>query len=223
MANILELQNVSFYYQGRDRRTEILQDSSYGFEAGKLYTIVGASGCGKTTTLALLGALERPAAGRVLYCGRDIREIGERNYRNRNIGIVFQAYNLLSYLTPFQNVMAAMDITQTKITDKKEYALLLLKKMGLEESLYHRKVNQLSGGEQQRVAIARAISTEAEILLADEPTGNLDEDTAREVMGIFQSLAHEEGKCVIVVTHSQEFAKMADVTVGLKDKKLTLI
>lgn len=222
MEKILELNEVSFSYQGRNRnrRTEILRDASYGFEAGKLYTVLGASGSGKTTTLALLGALERPASGKILYRGQDIREIGENAYRNQKVGIVFQAYNLLPYLTPFENVMAAMDITKTAIAGKKERALELLQKMGLDESLYHRNVNRLSGGEQQRVAIARALSTQAEILLADEPTGNLDDKTACEVMKIFQNLAHEDGKCVIAVTHSRDFAAMADVAVRLENGKL---
>lgn len=219
MNEILELKNVSFYYSTNAGRVEILENSSYGFQPAKLYAVFGASGSGKTTTLALLGALERPVSGSVLYRGRDIREIGEGTYRNQKVGIVFQSYNLLPYLTPLQNVMAAMDITRTAISNKKERAYELLAKMGLHENLFERNVNRLSGGEQQRVAIARAISTNAEVILADEPTGNLDGKAAGEVMKLFRTLA-DEGRCVIAVTHSSEFAKAADEVVRLENKKL---
>lgn len=220
MEYILELNHVSFYYQTKAGQVKILEDTSYGFKQGTLYTILGSSGSGKTTTLSLLGALDRPTEGTVLYQGKDIREIGEGIYRNQKTGIVFQGYNLINYLTPLQNVMAAMEITKLNIPNKKARAGELLMKMGLDESLFHRNVNRLSGGEQQRVAIARAIATDAGILLADEPTGNLDAATAAEIMELFKKLAHEEGRCVIVVTHSQEFAGMADVVVHLSGKKL---
>ncbi|MDO5540424.1 MAG: ABC transporter ATP-binding protein [Eubacteriales bacterium] len=220
MNTVLKLDNVSFSYTTKAGPVEILQDATYEFASHTIYTIFGSSGSGKTTTLSLLGALDAPAKGRVLFEGRDIRETGEGRYRNRNVGIIFQSYNLLNYLTPLQNVLAAMDIARVSAADKKERARELLKKMGLSEELFNRNVNRLSGGEQQRVAIARAISTNAEILLADEPTGNLDADTAKEIMDIFIRLAHEEGKCVIVVTHSQEFAQVADVVVRLEGKRL---
>jgi len=220
MDTVLKMNNVSFSYTTKAGPVEILQGATYEFASHKIYTIFGSSGSGKTTTLSLLGALDAPTKGKVLFRGRDIGEIGEGRYRNKNVGIVFQAYNLLAYLTPLQNVLAAMDIAKVSVNDKKEYAGALLRKMGLSETLFHRNVNRLSGGEQQRVAIARAISTNAEVLLADEPTGNLDAGTAKEIMDIFVRLAHEEGKCVIVVTHSREFAEVADVVVRLEGKQL---
>ena len=168
----------------------------------------------------MAGALESPRSGHVYYKGQDIREIGYTKYRNRNIAIVFQAYNLLPYLTPLQNVTAAMEITKNPIPDKKGRAQALLSRMGLTPDQMRRNINKLSGGEQQRVAIARALATDADILLADEPTGNLDADTAKGIVEIFKELAHTDGKCVIAVTHSQEFSAQADVVIRLQDHKL---
>ncbi|MBD5153682.1 MAG: ABC transporter ATP-binding protein [Oscillibacter sp.] len=219
MNHILEFKDVSYAYKSPAETVSILEGASAVFEEGKLYAIVGPSGSGKTTTLTLAGALEAPASGDILYRGKDIREIGYSNYRNRNIGFVFQAYNLLTYLTPFQNVMTAMEITKNNIPNKKERAVELLSRMGITKEQMNRNVNRLSGGEQQRVAIARALSTKADVILADEPTGNLDEDTAAGIMNIFQELAGE-GKCVIAVTHSAEFAEKADIVYRLERHKL---
>lgn len=220
MSNILEFKDITYYYQSGDRKVSILEHADCVFEKGKLYTIVGPSGSGKTTTLTLAGALESPKDGQVLFAGKDLKEIGYTAYRNSKIGIVFQAYNLLNYLNPLQNVLAAMEITKNPIAHKKERAKALLTRMGLTEDQMKRNINKLSGGEQQRVAIARAISTNADIILADEPTGNLDADTAKEIIHILKELAHKDGKCVIAVTHSQEFAGEADVVIRLEERKL---
>jgi len=219
MESILKMKNIDYYYQTKSNKVDILQDVNFSFEQGNLYTIVGPSGSGKTTALTLLGGLDIPKNGKVLYKEKDLKEIGYDNYRNQKMGIVFQAYNLLNYLTPFQNVVAAMEITKNEIFDKKERAEEILEKLGIDKLMMNRNINQLSGGEQQRVAIARAISTQAEILLADEPTGNLDGNTAKEIIEIFKMLAHQEQKCVIAVTHSEEFAKNADVIIRLRNKK----
>lgn len=216
----LELKEVSYFYESGGKRIDILDKASYSFEKGTLYTIVGPSGSGKTTTLTLAGALEEPKSGCVCFEGKDIREIGYTRYRNSKIGIVFQAYNLLPYLTPLENVLAAMEITSNPIKNKKERARELLTRMGITEDQMNRNINKLSGGEQQRVAIARAISTNAEVILADEPTGNLDVDTAAGIVKIFKELAHEDKKCVIAVTHSEAFAAEAAVVVRLEKKKL---
>ena len=219
MEPILQLKDVSYSYITPVETVAILEHAGADFEEGKLYAIVGPSGSGKTTTLTLAGALEAPQGGEILYRGKDIREIGYSEYRNRNVGFVFQAYNLLTYLTPFQNVMAAMEITKNDIPDRKARAEELLGRMGLIREQMHRNVNRLSGGEQQRVAIARALSTQADVILADEPTGNLDENTAVGIMAIFQELARE-GKCVIAVTHSIAFSEKADVVYRLEKRKL---
>lgn len=218
--SILEFKNITYYYESGSKQVDILEDVDCAFEPGTLYTIVGPSGSGKTTTLTLAGALESPRSGQVFYHGKDIKEIGYTNYRNKNIAIVFQAYNLLPYLTPLQNVLAAMEITKNPIGDKKQRAQNLLARMGLTPDQMKRNINKLSGGEQQRVAIARALATDADILLADEPTGNLDAETAKGIIEVFKELAHQDGKCVIAVTHSQEFAAQADVVLTLREKKL---
>lgn len=220
MNEILSFKDIGFYYEGNGRKTMILEHADFTFEKGKLYTILGPSGSGKTTTLALASALEPPKSGEVIYENENINQIGLTRYRNSKIGIVFQSYNLLTYMNALQNVMMAMEITDNMIENKKERAYELLEKVGLDKEKAHRNVNKLSGGEQQRVAIARAISTNAELILADEPTGNLDTDTAKEIINIFASLAHNDGKCVIAVTHSEEFAKQADVIVRLNEGKL---
>ena len=217
---MLQLDQVTYYYQSGEQKVSILEKADCSFEPGKLYTIVGPSGSGKTTTLTLAGALEAPKEGRVLFQGKDLKDIGYTNYRNRHVAIVFQAYNLLEYLNPLQNVLSAMEITKNEIPNKKQRAEELLLRMGLTKEQMRRRIQKLSGGEQQRVAIARALGTNADIILADEPTGNLDADTAQGIVEIFQELAHKDGKCVIAVTHSQDFAAQADVVVELKGNKL---
>ncbi|MDO5291557.1 MAG: ABC transporter ATP-binding protein [bacterium] len=219
MEDILQFDQIDYYYMSGEQKILILDQASFTFRTNTLYTIVGPSGSGKTTSLFLAGALERPRAGRVLYRGKELSELGMNSYRNQKIGIVFQSYNLLNYYSPFKNVLAAMDITKNDIPNKKERAEELLLRMGLTKSQIHRKPNKLSGGEQQRVAIARALATNAEIILADEPTGNLDVDTAKDIVKLFKEVAHKDKKCVIAVTHSEDFANQADVVVKLTDHK----
>lgn len=218
MNTVLELKNVGYYYPTKTTNIDILKDASFCFEQGKLYTIIGPSGSGKTTTLSLLGALEMPKQGSILYKERDILEIGMARYRKDHLGFVFQAYNLLTYLSAVQNVLVAMSISGS--AEGESRASELLKSTGLDESLFKRTPNYLSGGEQQRVAIARAISTGANIIIADEPTGNLDKATALDIVGLFDDLAHKEGKCVIVATHSDYFHSIADCIVTLENKML---
>lgn len=216
MEEILRFENLDYFYTNRQKQSDILKGASYSFEKGKLYTILGPSGSGKTTTLALAAALDVPKGGKVYFRNQTLEEIGFTRYRSSRIGIVFQSYNLLPYMNGLQNVMTAMEITE----NKKERACALLEKVGIDRDKARRNVNKLSGGEQQRIAIARAISTDAELILADEPTGNLDADTAKEIIDIFKSLAHDDGKCVIAVTHSSDFSEQADVVVRLQQGKL---
>lgn len=220
MDTILEIRDVDYYYQTKANRINILNSASFSFENNKLYAICGPSGSGKSTTLSLLGALEAPKKGSIFFKDQDIQKIGYTNYRNMHVGIVFQAYNLLNYLSPLENVLTSMEITKVKIENKKDRAIEILKEMGLDETLFNRNINVLSGGEQQRVAIARAIAKNADIILADEPTGNLDPDTAKGIIDIFEALAHDKHKCVIVVTHSEDLAKQADKIVKLENKRL---
>ncbi|MGT2683337.1 ABC transporter ATP-binding protein [Streptococcus porci] len=218
---ILEAQNLSYFYQDGENRRYILKDTSVAFEKGKFYTILGQSGSGKTTLLSLLSALESPKEGKVFYNGKDLKEIGYETFRRNNIGIVFQHYNLIPYMTAVENVMVPMAITENELpANKAEVAYNLLDYIGIVKSKAERQVNRLSGGEQQRVAIARSLATNVDVILADEPTGNLDEEMEGEIVEIFQKLAHEHGKCVIVVTHSQEIASLSDEIYYLRKGKL---
>ena len=202
---LLSLQNISFSYD----KTPVLKDISYDFEKGKMYCIIGKSGAGKTTLLSLLSGLAKPTAGDIIYDGKSIAKIDKYTFRSRYIGVVFQSFNLITKYTALENVILSMDVSGAKIKDKKEKALELLGSVGLDEDEACRRVLKLSGGQQQRVAIARALSYDPDIILADEPTGNLDTDTQKEIMDIFRGLANE-GKCVILVSHSPEVAKMCD-------------
>lgn len=214
---ILKAEHLDYFYQDGDRRRYILKKASAKFEKGKFYSIVGQSGSGKTTFLSLLGGLDAPKEGSVLFEGTNIKQIGYDAYRRNDISIIFQHYNLIPYLTAVENVMVPMSITNNEIpSDQEDVALNLLDYIGITNDKANRLVNQLSGGEQQRIAIARALATNVDVILADEPTGNLDEDMEQEIIDIFKLLAHEHNKCVIVVTHSQEIAEQSDLSFLLK-------
>lgn len=218
---ILEANNLSYFYQDGENRRYILKDTSISFEKGKFYTILGQSGSGKTTLLSLLSALEEPKEGRVFYNGKDLKEIGYETFRRNHVGIVFQRYNLIPYMTALENVMIPMAITENELPQNQaEVAYNLLDYIGIIKSRADRLVTQLSGGEQQRVAIARSLATNVDVILADEPTGNLDEEMEAEIVEIFKKLAHEHGKCVVVVTHSQEIASLSDEIYYLRKGKL---
>lgn len=219
MNTVLEFKNVNYSYKDAGKELIILDSVDFNFESGKFYTILGASGSGKTTALSLASALDSPKSGEILYEGKDIKKIGLTNYRNQHIGIVFQAYNLINYMTGIQNIVTAMEITRNEIPDRKQKAYELIEKVGLKREEGERSVLNLSGGQQQRVAIARALSTNAKIILADEPTGNLDSKTSVDIIKLFQKLAHEDNKCIIMVTHSLEIASMSDVIINLDNKK----
>lgn len=223
MSVILELKNINYHYQDASKRVNILRELNYSFEKGKFYTILGSSGSGKTTLLSLASGLDVPRSGDILYDGKNLKNIGLTNYRNKSVSIVFQSYNLIPYMSAFQNVLTAMEITKNKVANRKQKAYELLDTVGLTKDEIKRNVLKISGGQQQRVAIARALATEASIILADEPTGNLDHDTAIEIISIFKALAHENNKCVIVVTHSTEVAEQSDVKLSLKSGKLISI
>ncbi|PEW14997.1 ABC transporter ATP-binding protein [Bacillus cereus] len=222
METILQFKNINYHYESNNKRTTILQNVNFSFQTGSFYTILGPSGSGKTTTLSLASGLDIPKSGYVLYKGTDIRKIGLDSYRNQYVSIIFQSYNLITYMTALQNVITAMEITGVDVKDKKIRALDLLKKVGLTEIEAKRNVLQLSGGQQQRVAIARALSCNVDLLIADEPTGNLDQETSMEIIELFKELAHKENKCIIVVTHSQDVAKQSDKAVYLKKQNLVV-
>jgi putative ABC transport system ATP-binding protein len=199
----LELKNVSYAYE---KSKAVLQNVSAELETGKMYAILGPSGSGKTTLLSLLGGLDVPTQGSVLFDGEDITTKGLEHHRRNHISLIFQSYNLIDYMTPIENV---------RLTAKLD-AAPILERLGLEQDEIARNVLKLSGGQQQRVAIARALASDAPVILADEPTGNLDADTADEITAVLKESAHAFGKCVVVVTHSGEVAKQADVVLEIK-------
>ena len=203
---ILEAKNVEYAYKSQKER-KVLNNISVRFEEKKFYTIIGASGAGKTTLLSLLAGLDSPTGGAVLYEGEDILAKGLNDHRRNHVSLVFQEYNLIDYLTAEENVKLGG-------TDQPEE---LLSKVNLPKEAWKRNVMKLSGGQQQRVAIARALASKAKVLLADEPTGNLDEQTAEGIIALLKRTAHELGKCVIVVTHSKYLANEADEIVQIAD------
>lgn len=204
----LQLENLSYKYEKNS--SEVLKNVNLTFESGKTYAIVGKSGAGKTTLLSLLSGLATPTGGKILYDGKDISKIDRYEYRSKYVGVIFQNFNLLPQLSATENVVLSMNIAGMKEKNKTEIAHELLGKVEIEPEEYDRRVLKLSGGQQQRVAIARALSYNPQIILADEPTGNLDGETQEEIMKIFKRLA-DEGKCVIIVTHSPDVAASADV------------
>ncbi len=215
LPEVLRLDKVSYYYES-DKY--IFKDISFNFKKGCVYAIVGKSGAGKTTMLSLLAGLDKTKEGRIFVNGKDIADISKYHYRSSDVGVVFQSYNLLPKYTAMENVILSMDISGKKYDNKTEDAKKLLASVGLKEEEMKRRVLKLSGGQQQRVAIARSISFDPDIILADEPTGNLDPDTQDEIMKIFLNLAHQQNKCVIIVTHSSVVASMADCIYQLGEK-----
>ena len=201
--NIMELKNVGYAYENKRK---VLKGVNLSIEEGKMYAILGTSGCGKTTLLSLMGGLDSPTNGQILYDGQDIEKAGLSAHRKNNVAFIFQSYNLIDYLTPKENVALTSKLPPQPI----------LERVGLTEEESKRNVLKLSGGQQQRVAIARALASDAKVILADEPTGNLDEDTAAEITAILKECAHQMNKCVVIVTHSNELAKQADVIFRLK-------
>lgn len=217
---VLRIKDVSYRYSDAKKDEYILKDINYDFEKGKTYAIKGKSGSGKTTLLSLISGLEKKYEGNIYYEDKELKKMNLDKYRNTNIGIVFQSYNLLPHLTAIENIILSMDISKVKDINKKEKAMELMENVGLSKDLAKRRVLRLSGGEQQRVAIARSLSYNPQIILADEPTGNLDKDTENEILDIFIKLAHEQDKCVIIVTHSQNVCNKVDIVYELKkDKK----
>lgn len=214
--NTLTIENLSYSYQNGDREQKVLDDINATFESGKMYAIVGESGSGKTTLLSLISALDKLQDGDVRYNTKSLRKISGQEYRLKYVNIVFQSYNLIRYMTAVENVQVASDFDGRKV-DPNKY----LEKVGITAEEGSRLVGKLSGGQQQRVAIARALASNSPIIMADEPTGNLDEETEEKIIEIFRSLAHEDNKIVVIVTHSRQVANQADEVLTLRRGKLT--
>ena len=214
--NTLTIENLSYSYQNGEQTRKVLDDVNAKFEAGKIYAIVGESGSGKTTFLSLISALDKLQEGDIKYNSTSLKKITGQEFRLKYVNIVFQSYNLIKYMTAAENVEVASDFDGRKANPNK-----YLEKVGIDAEEGGRLVGQLSGGQQQRVAIARALASNSPIIVADEPTGNLDEDTEAKIIEIFRDLAHKDGKIVIIVTHSSRVAKGADKTLTLRRGKLS--
>ncbi|WP_270323724.1 ABC transporter ATP-binding protein [Lactococcus petauri] len=213
---VLNIENLTYYYNHPE--DYLFQDVTETFEAGIMYSILGQSGSGKTTLLSLLAGLDMPKSGQIKLNGDEIKAKQLTNYRKNIVSTIFQAYNLLTYMSAFENVKTALRISKVSFDDEKQSIIDSLEKVGLTEDLIYKPVSKLSGGQQQRVAIARALVLNHDIIIADEPTGNLDENTTRQIVELFKKIAHEDHKLVIIVTHETEVAQNSDVVYQLKNK-----
>ena len=211
----LVLNNVKYTYKSKYQTVNALKGITYEFEPSKFYALIGRSGSGKTTLLSLLAALDLPTEGQVIYRDKPTAEIDRDLYHRDTVAVIYQSYNLLPLLSVMENVTFPLELK--KVPNAKKVAEEKLRAVGLDETYFKRLPAMLSGGEQQRVAIARALASDAKIILADEPTGNLDTENSEIVIDLLQKLAHEEGYCVIVVTHDLAIADKADEVLRLKD------
>ena len=219
LGSVLRLENVSFDYTTKAATVHAVKEASAEFHKGIFYAIVGRSGSGKSTLLSVIAGLELPCEGKIYYEDNLLSEIDRDRFRREQVGLIFQSYYLLPQLTALENVMSSLEISGYE-GNKKERALSLLEKVGLSSIHGRKRVTELSGGEQQRIGIARALAPNPNIILADEPTGNLDSENSSNIVNLLKQLAHEEDKCVIVITHAQEVAKEADQVLRMKDGRI---
>jgi putative ABC transport system ATP-binding protein len=222
MEGILEIKEISKVYKAKAGNVTAVDNVSFNAGKGEVTIIVGPSGSGKTTLLYLIGSLESPDAGEIKVLGNDICKQGADliAYRRAQVGFVFQFFNLITALTAAENVILPMDISSLPMGKQHERAAALLERMGIDGRIQKARANKMSGGEKQRVAIARALANDPDIILADEPTGNLDSATGKTVVDILVKLAHEDGKCVIIVTHDESIMESADWAYQMKDGQL---
>ena len=216
--SVLKIEDLAYTYKSKYQTVKALKGITYAFEPGKFYALIGKSGSGKTTLLSLLAALDIPTEGRVVFEDKTTAEIDRDLYHRDTVAVIYQSYNLLPLLSVMENVTFPLELK--KVPDARNIAEEKLRAVGLDETYFKRLPAMLSGGEQQRVAIARALASDAKIILADEPTGNLDTENSEIVIDLLQKLAHEEGYCVIVVTHDLSIADKADEVLKLKDGAL---
>lgn len=212
----LHTKNIGYWYTNNPD-DYLFKDVNLSFERGKIYAILGQSGSGKTTFLSLLAGLDSPKAGKIYLDDKDINKSGLSNYRKNTVSTIFQTYNLMTYMTARQNVQTALEITNTPVDNAKIDELFEL--VGIPKEMIDKPVLQLSGGQQQRVAIVRALATNHNIIIADEPTGNLDEEITQDIVNIFKDIAHQQNKTVIIVTHETAVAEETDVVFELKKKQ----
>lgn len=216
----IELSNICYVYKSKYHMTQAVRDVSYQFDSQKMYVITGTSGSGKTTLLSMIAGLKVPASGEIQIDGKALSELDRCKLRRENISVIYQDFNLFPLLTVEENAAYPLLIRKEKKQKAEEIAREKLLQVGLKEDQFKRLPNMLSGGEQQRVAIARSLAAGSEIILADEPTGNLDSENSRNIVEILKQLAHEENRCVIIVTHDPAVAQAADTILHMQDGKL---
>lgn len=216
----IKVENVSYSYQNQYQRIEAVKEVSCSFEAGNLYAITGESGSGKSTFLSLLAGLDRPESGTILIEGENLQEMDRDAYRRKQVSVVYQAFHLFPLLNALENVMYPLELQGLSRQEARQRAAECLEEVGLEKKILNQYPKMMSGGEQQRVAIARAMAAQGRILLADEPTGNLDSDNEAHIVELLKMLAHERDYLVIVVTHNPEIARQADVCMKMKDRRM---
>ena len=219
--SVLSVQSVSYSYKTKYQTVQAVKDVSCDLSAGTLYALVGKSGSGKTTLLSLLAGLDTPQSGDIIVGGQSLREIDVDIYRRKQASVIYQSYNLFPLMTVCENVMYPLKLLRHSDADAKKEAQIALEKVGLGESYWKRLPAMLSGGEQQRVAIARTLAVHAQIILADEPTGNLDSKSGGEVMELLQNVWKKMGKALVVITHDSRIARMADRQFQIVDGVLT--
>lgn len=213
---VLQLKNLSYDYITKAGKVHALKEATATFESGIVYAIVGRSGSGKSTLMSLMAGLDVPKAGEIFYRGESLHSLDRDKFRREHIGMIFQSYYLLPQLTAVENVELSLELAKYR-GDKRKRAEEMLTLVGIKKEQFKKRSTQFSGGEQQRIAVARAIATEPEIILADEPTGNLDNENSMNVVNILVDLAHKYGKCVIIITHAAEVAEKADVVFKMDD------
>ena len=218
----LQANEVAYTYRNKYQTVHALRGVSADFMPGKMYAIIGSSGSGKTTFLSLLAGLDVPSAGSITWNGEATAEFDRDAYRLEHVSVIYQNFNLFSHLTALENAAYPLYVRKTARKEADMLAQEKLLAVGLEEEQRGRFPNMLSGGEQQRVAIARALAAGSEIILADEPTGNLDSENSRNIVEILQKLAYEENRCVIIVTHDPAVAEAADTVLHMQDGKLAM-
>lgn len=218
---MIKIENVSYTYQSKYQTVQAVKNATYSFEPGVMYAITGRSGSGKSTLLSLLAGLDLPTSGTICVDGEDIRSINRDVYRMKKASMIYQAFHLFPLLTVMENVTFPMEIQKLPRSQAKERAASLLEKVGLKEDTWSKFPHMLSGGEQQRAAVARAVAAGGRIILADEPTGNLDSENEAVIIELLKGLAHEDGFMVIVVTHNDTVAEAADAVLKMSDGELS--
>lgn len=219
---VLQLDNVVYEYRNKYQTVKAVNDFSYEFQKGRFYAIVGKSGSGKTTLLSMLAGLDVPKEGIVNYDGKNTKQIDRDKYRRDDVTVIYQDFNLFPLLNAIENVMYPLHLKGIKDKEARIIAQKKMESVGLDANFYKRLPSMLSGGEQQRVAIARALASDASVILADEPTGNLDTENGKNIISILKDLAHNKNYCVIVVTHDLGISSDADEVLNMKDGQLVI-